>query len=362
MNLFENNKIGIFAIVASALFLAVMPQAWAAEISQTYSLENGIVAHIYTPESIIENMTKRDDTGRLIFIVPDGLSYVLIEDISDPAITNKGDGSFHPLKPEAVLEALGEIDVAGKWMGLDVEVYLLPYLRSGCLASSAKSNMIFLSPGVVEINEYAQAYITTHELGHVYQNKYLADDDTERWTTYLTLREVYGDPDYCATACHMNRPKEIFAEDFRFLFGGAKSNYSHSIENPYLPLPDAVEGLKNFIAALVPFDIASGSHDLPDPPGDILSVSNYPNPFNPQTTIHVRLSGGSRNARQVDCTVYAVDGTVVRRLYGRRVTGTEIEISWDGTNDNGMAVTSGIYLYRIRCESDHFTGKMLLVR
>lgn len=363
MNLFKFNKLIITTIAVSALVLALVPSVRADELFHTYSLENGIVAHIYTNETILEYMTKRDDTGHLILDVSDCLSYILVEDISDPVISYKGDGSFHLMKPELVITALGEIDIDEQWIGLDVEIYFLPYPRYGCLRSSSRGNMVFLSPGVNEVSEYAQAYIATHEIGHVYQNKYLPDEETDRWTTYLSLRGIYGDPDYSSTGAHMNRPKEIFAEDFRFLFGGELSRYSNTIENPNLPLPDAVEGLETFLVSLVPFDIASGSYRQPDPDRIILAASNYPNPFNPETTIHVDLSGNGRvEERFVDCTIYGIDGAVVRRLFEDYVTGVDVAIHWDGRNDSGAPVASGFYLYRICCENDIVTGKMLLVR
>ena len=48
----------------------------------------------------------------------------------------------------------------------------------------------------------------------------------------------------------MNRPHEIFAEDFRALFGGPTANYSGTIENPGLVHPGAVPGLAAFFLNL----------------------------------------------------------------------------------------------------------------
>src|SRR6185369_3380836 len=81
------------------------------------------------------------------------------------------------------------------------------------------------------------------------QYQYMPDDAADLWSRYRALRGI-EDERYCAGAAHADRPHEIFAEDFRALFGDALSNYSGTIENQALRDPSAVTGLAAFIASL----------------------------------------------------------------------------------------------------------------
>src|SRR5262249_44059100 len=87
-------------------------------------------------------------------------------------------------------------------------------------------------------------------LGHVVQYRWMPDSD-ERWSDYRNRRGIEDATTYSAASVHADRPHEIFAEDFRALFGGALATYSGSIENARLQPPAAVAGLDGFFRALV---------------------------------------------------------------------------------------------------------------
>jgi hypothetical protein len=85
---------------------------------------------------------------------------------------------------------------------------------------------------------------------------------------------------------------------------------------------------------------------------------NVPNPFNPSTTIRFEL----REQADVSLIVYDVAGRSVKRLSnGTRTRGVHT-VSWDGTNDAGEHVSSGIYFYRLDAGSYVQTRKMLLLK
>ena len=85
---------------------------------------------------------------------------------------------------------------------------------------------------------------------------------------------------------------------------------------------------------------------------------NYPNPFNPRTTIRYTLAEDA----PVRLTIYAVDGRLVRRLQdGGREAG-EHRVVWDGLDSSGRAVPSGTYLYRLEAGTVRETRTMSLVR
>jgi hypothetical protein len=85
---------------------------------------------------------------------------------------------------------------------------------------------------------------------------------------------------------------------------------------------------------------------------------NAPNPFNPTTTIRFELP----QATTVELAVYAVDGNLVRRLVSRSLPAGYHEATWDGRDERGQLVSSGIYLYRFNAGRETITGKMTLAK
>jgi hypothetical protein len=84
-----------------------------------------------------------------------------------------------------------------------------------------------------------------------------------------------------------------------------------------------------------------------------------PNPFNPSTTIAFDLP----RAQPVTLRVYDAAGRLVRTLIaGERGTPGRNEVRWDGADEGGRAVASGVYLYRLETPSHADQGRMLLVK
>ncbi len=87
-------------------------------------------------------------------------------------------------------------------------------------------------------------------------------------------------------------------------------------------------------------------------------MQNYPNPFNPETTIRIQVPGYS----QVSLKIYNIKGQVVKTLVSRYLPGGEYQYKWAGVNDNGQAVSSGMYFYKIQAGSFTAIKKMILIR
>jgi hypothetical protein len=85
--------------------------------------------------------------------------------------------------------------------------------------------------------------------------------------------------------------------------------------------------------------------------------ANYPNPFNPSTTLRYNLT----EAGQVQLTVHNVVGQQVRVLVDQVQEAGAHQIEWDGRDQSGQAVAPGLYLYRLVAGSQAL-GKMVLVR
>ena len=88
------------------------------------------------------------------------------------------------------------------------------------------------------------------------------------------------------------------------------------------------------------------------------STRNYPNPFNPHTTIAFAIP----EAGHVDLRIYDVAGRLVRILLNeQRVAGSHEE-AWNGADDSGTTVASGVYYYRLSAGNFLETRKMVLLR
>jgi hypothetical protein len=203
---------------------------------------------IHGPDEVLRDFCRHDEDGSLWLVIPGGATWELVTSTMDGAMANPGDGEFHPFDEAEVRAALAQVRYPLDDLAADV--YLLPYPRRGALDSGAGPGLVLLSPGVAPIAAAQQHAEFVHELGHVVQYRWMPDSD-ERWTDYRSRRGISDASVYSATSVHANRPHEIFAEDFRALFGGALATYSGSIENSTLQPPATVTGLDGFFRALV---------------------------------------------------------------------------------------------------------------
>ncbi|MEZ4765498.1 MAG: T9SS type A sorting domain-containing protein [Calditrichia bacterium] len=85
---------------------------------------------------------------------------------------------------------------------------------------------------------------------------------------------------------------------------------------------------------------------------------NFPNPFNPTTSIRYTVN----SAGTYKLSVYNVLGQQIRTLVNGFQTPNRYELTWDGRNDKGVAVGSGIYFYKLTGENQNITKKMVLLK
>ena len=93
-------------------------------------------------------------------------------------------------------------------------------------------------------------------------------------------------------------------------------------------------------------------------PQTFILKQNYPNPFNPETKIQFMVPTSSN----VKIDVLNILGQSVRTLVDERLSPGTKEVTWDGLNDNGLQVASGLYFYRIITDNFVDTKKMVLLR
>jgi len=85
---------------------------------------------------------------------------------------------------------------------------------------------------------------------------------------------------------------------------------------------------------------------------------NYLNPFNPTTIIRYQLP----KTTQVVLKVYNISGQEVRTLFNARQSAGVNAVVWDGRDQSGKEVSSGIYIYRLQAGESVQSRKMSFVR
>jgi len=87
-------------------------------------------------------------------------------------------------------------------------------------------------------------------------------------------------------------------------------------------------------------------------------LQNYPNPFNPSTTIEYQLP----KTGNVEIKIFSINGQLVKTLEStHQIAGTHSFV-WDGKNNGGQTVTSGLYVYQVAFENSMLAKKMLFIK
>ena len=116
-----------------------------------------------------------------------------------------------------------------------------------------------------------------------------------------------------------------------------------------LAFKQGIENLENLLASLIPEETAL--------------LRNYPNPFNPETWIPYQLS----ESAEVTLTIYDINGKLVRRLaVGHQAAGMyrsrSRAVYWNGQNQLGESVASGLYFYTLTIRSETRVGEFSATR
>ena len=85
---------------------------------------------------------------------------------------------------------------------------------------------------------------------------------------------------------------------------------------------------------------------------------NYPNPFNPSTRVTLAVP----TATSWSLTIYNVKGQLVKRFSGATGGAAFIDVEWDGLDNNGQRVSTGVYLYRMEAGSFSSVKKMVMLK
>lgn len=132
---------------------------------------------------------------------------------------------------------------------------------------------------------------------------------------------------------------------------------SHNLK--FFSTTDAGNDVTNFFVDDVVLDVVTDIGDkITVIPSNFELKQNYPNPFNPATTIAYQLPGNTH----VVLKIYNFAGQEVKSLVNGRQSAGSQEVVWDGIDDKGNQVASGIYMYRLRAGNYMQTKKMTLLK
>lgn len=132
--------------------------------------------------------------------------------------------------------------------------------------------------------------------------------------------------------------------------------------------PDAPQALKFDLKKVVLADqkavLLPTEGETPNLPSAFELYQNYPNPFNPSTTIRFVLpvSQGGNASLPTTLKIYNLLGQVVRTLVDEPLASGTHEIVWDGKDEQGSTVSSGIYFYKLRSGNFTDTKKMVMMK
>ena len=107
--------------------------------------------------------------------------------------------------------------------------------------------------------------------------------------------------------------------------------------------------------------IVKGATDADDPTVPVLKTAlniNYPNPFNPETTISYSLKQGEN----VKIEVYNIKGQLVRTLVNEEQAAGNHKVVWTGVDNNNRPVSSGVYFYKMTAGKYSSSKKMILMK
>ena len=98
--------------------------------------------------------------------------------------------------------------------------------------------------------------------------------------------------------------------------------------------------------------------DSPSLPASFTLSQNYPNPFNGATVIPFDLPRHSH----AELSVYNLEGKLVTNLIDRELSAGMYRVTWNGRNNSGVPVASGVYFYRLSANTSVLSRKMLLLK
>ena len=141
----------------------------------------------------------------------------------------------------------------------------------------------------------------------------------------------------------------------------AEYDYWKNSTTPCGPPTSKINGLVDYVPALCdpPSPVSSEPTRREDVPATYALSPNYPNPFNPTTTVPFAVPG---SGGKVMVAIYNVRGQLVRTLVNGHKTAGYHSVVWDGTNNQGNTLSSGVYFLLMRAPGFEQSRKLVLLK
>ena len=197
---------------------------------------------------------------------------------------------------------------------------------------------------------------------------------TLRWSTasevntsgFEIYRSTQEDGEFQLVASYQNNPS---------LQGSGSSNEGHTYQYTDVNLVNGVtywykladvdfNGHRNFhqVVSVIPNTSGTNLQRQEQLPESFQLHQNYPNPFNPTTTIRFDIPKFQQGMVNMQLVIYNTLGKQVRVLYQGPIQPGSYTLVWDGRDDNGEPVSSGLYFYSIRTDIFFAVKKMMLLK
>lgn len=123
------------------------------------------------------------------------------------------------------------------------------------------------------------------------------------------------------------------------------------------PNPDFTQAsyFDRFKSIQLPSKVSAHSREIP---ASYELKDNYPNPFNPTTTIEYAIP----NSEYTRLDIYNTTGQRIKTLQAGFQMAGQYKAIWDGSNESGDRVSSGIYIYRLKTHTTHQSKRMVLIQ
>ncbi|MBD3384234.1 T9SS type A sorting domain-containing protein [candidate division KSB1 bacterium] len=182
--------------------------------------------------------------------------------------------------------------------------------------------------------------------------------------------EVAGDSIYTIQYMFYKDSTDVVGQEFKFGIGGGDNEGGYG--NNHIENIDDTQSTATINAqfgSIDPvfysawnFDTQSPTTAVTQKEGTVPTVysldQNYPNPFNPSTHIHYTLP----KTGLVKLTVFNILGKEIATLVNKKQTAGAYDLSWNGLDDQGRQVSSGVYFYRMQASDFIQTRKMMFIK
>ncbi|MCK9328784.1 MAG: CapA family protein [Candidatus Cloacimonetes bacterium] len=193
-------------------------------------------------------------------------------------------------------------------------------------------------------------------------------EESDTWTTIyanLNVPENTGGYNLSIVPQAVNNESYIYFDDVDIIEWDAWtpfSDYAHKSPNSYYYLQLEKTDVQNTATVYykdVSFnELPVTTNEIVVPKQDLTVYNNYPNPFNPTTTIHFSLT----KEQHIELDIYNIKGQKVVSLLNQVLPQGKHSIQWYGLNKHNKKVATGIYLYSIKTKNQQIVKKMLMIK